>query len=644
MITEKSLRLFRNNIGIINESLPLPNGTKSAKVITHVDLDGVVSAISMVYQLQKQGIPKERITIEFAQYGDDEKQKRGFTKKFQNKNSSQWVGVTDFAKLPKKNPYEIFNKLMSFKGNKFEFVKFANSRDFSKIANEEDFKKVFSSVFTFTESKFSKGNIEDLYDCLKAYSMWGKKDEGEITPQNVEKYQLALVKPNFVSDHHSNEPDGNGVKPLSGGERGEIAAKSPSEAEFFADKYAPGAWGKEDLAAVSMVDSAKYTEEQLKNTIFLEKHFTGPDKKKNLASIIAVLYDNLVKKDERVCKWVIMNSGPNLVSLYSNTLKALKFNGDRLATISALKKGDYQTGKEIAEALPKILKKNWTDTTGANYVDRNGTAIKKGMDIEEWRAKNNKDLENAKTGRKSKADDDKLEEIKGKRGAEFKAIRDEIKSKKGKMFQHANFTLFDGGDKKTQYSRYMTSLYSVNGSRTAYSLRYWKPSMFQISVNTIYSGAFPTGTELVDFSVVNKHVIDDVCAFLKEKGMSDFSINKVKEKMLEKNGGHKNGIWTFSGFDAIKTPSKELSDKYWDDDATIKRADKLEGGAEKFVPKTLERHMKEKAGPVKTWDEIRAGAFEKAMNSAVKWTNKLYPPKEKGLETLKNKDERFEGK
>ena len=73
MITEGILTKFRNKI--INEELHLPHGTKSAKVITHVDLDGVTSGITMVQQLIKQGIPKERITVEFANYGDDDKEK-----------------------------------------------------------------------------------------------------------------------------------------------------------------------------------------------------------------------------------------------------------------------------------------------------------------------------------------------------------------------------------------------------------------------------------------------------------------------------------------------------------------------------------------------------------------------------------------
>ena len=49
MITETILDKFKSNI--LSESLHLPHGTKSAKVVCHVDLDGVASGITMVRQL-----------------------------------------------------------------------------------------------------------------------------------------------------------------------------------------------------------------------------------------------------------------------------------------------------------------------------------------------------------------------------------------------------------------------------------------------------------------------------------------------------------------------------------------------------------------------------------------------------------------
>ena len=141
MITEGILTKFRNKI--INEELHLPHGTKSAKVITHVDLDGVTSGITMVQQLIKQGIPKERITVEFAQYGDEDKDKN-FKNKFKENKKGQYVGVTDFAKLPKVKPFKIWNSLFDFKGDSKKLgALFVNAKGKYKDISQEDFNKKF---------------------------------------------------------------------------------------------------------------------------------------------------------------------------------------------------------------------------------------------------------------------------------------------------------------------------------------------------------------------------------------------------------------------------------------------------------------------------------------------------------------------
>ena len=641
------------------------------------DLDGVVSGISMVHQLVKQGIPKDRITIEFAQYGDDEKQKKLGKKeasKFQPKNKGQWVGVTDYAKYPKCKFWELQNKLMSFKGDKQAFVSFANSRDWSKVANAEDFKHVYDKTFHPKETKFTKNTIEDLYDGLKAYSSWGKEDNGSMTVENVEKYSCAIVKPDFGSDHHSNE-DGS----LSAAKRGDLAVSSPSEAEFFANKYAPGLWSQEDLKAVSMIDSAGYTEEELKNTIFLKKNFTGPNRKRCLANIIAVVYDSLVKKDEKAAKDIILTSGPSLISLYTAVKRGCRLNGERLRMLEAIKNGDMKTGEEIAAALPKILKKNWAVPDSDNYKNRNGDIIKKAATREGWIDKNQKDLSNAITGRKSEADEQKLKNAKAKideikkgvKGAlkndinysnakkEYDSLKDAIEGKKGKIFFHKNFTLFDGGDKKTQYGRFMTSLVSKEGSRSPYTLRFWPNSMFQISLNTLYKQAFPAGTELINLAEVNKHVLQDLNGWLVKNGISKFMADKITNEMKEKNGGHKSAIWTFSGFDKIKPTSKEQGgDKYWKDFEMVKKANeivqrrngettpaygkkKIEN-ARQIVPNAADRLNKIDSTVGLKYKQLVKDAFRFAMNSAINWTNKLYPPKPEGMEKLKNTDSRFE--
>jgi hypothetical protein len=82
--------------------------------------------------------------------------------------------------------------------------------------------------------------------------------------------------------------------------------------------------------------------------------------------------------------------------------------------LEAIKSGDINTGKEIAAALPKILNKNWHTKDSDNYKNRNGDEIKKGLTVDDWRQKNQKDLENALTGHKSREDDKAIEDAKKK--------------------------------------------------------------------------------------------------------------------------------------------------------------------------------------------------------------------------------------
>lgn len=622
MLTEKNLRKFKK---VLNEEIHLPHNTKNAKVVTHVDLDGLVSGISMVKQLEKQGIPNNRIVIDMAQYGDEKKSKN-FTGKFENKKN-QFVGVTDFAKLPKAKPFDSFNKLLDFQAGKHkkEIVDFINSKDFTKVSFS-DFEKELKNRFNFKEGKFTKSNIRELYLAFKGYS---RNKNVKATIDNIEELDYPTVVPDMVDDHHTNENNA-----LSGGKRGEIAADSPSEAERFADKYSPGLWSKEDLDAVSMIDSANYDVDQLENTVFLNKNFSGSDKKKNLAIIISCLYDNLAKKDREAAKWVIRTANPNLVSVYTTTLKALKYNKDRIEYLTALKSGDIETAKEILKKIPNILTKQYD-----RHTDQ---MIKPALNYEDWKNKNKKDLTNAKTGYKTEADEQKLLDIKGKRGDEYKEIRDKIKSKKGKIATWGKmpngfnlFTMFNGGDKKTQYSRFMTSLYSKNGKRSPFTLRYWSNSMFQLAKNTLYKGD-------VDFKKVQDHVLEDIKKFLSSKGLSELKIKNIINNMEEGNGGHASGIWTFGSFDKIKPPSSKEVDEYWNKKNMIDRATKIGKDPNELIPNSVKRKEEIENNTINKYKEIQKECFKKAIGSAMKWTGKLYPPKEEDMQGLITKNNKFE--
>lgn len=621
MITETILNRFKNNI--LNENLHLPHGTKSAKVICHVDLDGVASGITMVQQLIKQGIPKNRITVEFAQYGDEDKDK-GFTDRFKNKKN-QYVGVTDFAKLPKVKPYKIWNSLLNFnvsKDDKKQLVDYLERYNFKNV-DQERFNRTILKSKNIEKNKFTDKHLKELLDAFKAFTdmkEYSRKNKtfkvDKPTIENIETFSFPLISPQFVSDHHSNDTGA-----LSPGKTGEIATGSPSEAEFLANKYANGMWSQADLKAISAVDSAKYTEKELRDSMFIVKKFTGKDRQKNLAVIISCIYDGLCKKDRNAAAWIVKNAQPSLVSLYTTTLKAAGYVGKRLEYVEALKNGDVKKAESLLTEIPSELNKRY---------DRRGEPTKEVNTLDGLREKNKKDIADMKTGYIPKSEKDKkLESIKGKRDADSKAIRDEIKSKKGKLRAERNFAIFDGTVSKTQYSRYANAFYSENGQRQPFGMRYWS-DFFQISKSPLYKGE-------VDFSKVNEHVLEDIRNFLVSKNVNSFKIKSVMEEMKEKNGGHKGGIWSFQGFKKITAPSKITEPYYKAKNLHAKNKD-LE-----IANKVLDKENKV-GKTMEEYEKIKKECMYKAMNSAINWTNKLYPPSQEALDKLKTNDDTFDYK
>ena len=137
----------------------------------------------------------------------------------------------------------------------------------------------------------------------------------------------------------------------------------------------------------------------------------------------------------------------------------------------------------------------------------------------------------------------------------------------------------------------------------------------------------------VDFSEVNKHVIEDVEKFLLDKGVNKFKIKVVIDEMKEKNGGHKGGIWNFSGFDKITAPNKVTDDKYWKAKSVLSKNKDSE---------IANKIMKDKEPELAKYAAIKKECMHKAMNSAINWTNKLYPPSQEDMDKLKTNDKTFE--
>lgn len=77
-------------------SIRMPKGTKSAKIFGHADMDGFFSMMLVYNQLIKQGIPKDRIRLDFVQYGFNAPE---LAKKLEVK-PGEMTAVVDFGAIP----------------------------------------------------------------------------------------------------------------------------------------------------------------------------------------------------------------------------------------------------------------------------------------------------------------------------------------------------------------------------------------------------------------------------------------------------------------------------------------------------------------------------------------------------------------
>ena len=81
---------------LVESGIKIPNGTKSAKIFGHSDLDGFFSMMLVYNQLIKQGIPKDRIRLNFIQYGFNASE---LAKKLDVKPGDM-TAVVDFGAIP----------------------------------------------------------------------------------------------------------------------------------------------------------------------------------------------------------------------------------------------------------------------------------------------------------------------------------------------------------------------------------------------------------------------------------------------------------------------------------------------------------------------------------------------------------------
>lgn len=596
------LNKVKNNILLTESGIKMPVGTKSAKVITHEDVDGVFSAILTIAQLVKQGIPKERITIEFAQYGDDKDDL--YNKLLGKKN--QMVSVVDFAALPTGNAYESLNMVMNYKMNKNQFIDFIkkNQKDFSTMG-EAEFKKLFLDTFELKEEDLkdkAKKNISDAHKALKHFNFDKVKDL-TLGSGNLETYFATKLKnPDFGSDHHDNSKGD-----LTAGKAGKIGATEyKSDAEHISTVYAQNLADYSTIKYISMIDSAGYTD--IENTIFMNKDFRNKGRMERLAAIINSLVPQLISKNPAAAKEVIRSSEPSMTSIYNNTLKAMKFHDTQLKMYEEMKKEtpDWSLITSMSKTLPKAMAKDYTNKE--KY---------KGMyplkSIEDWRKKGEEDIAKALTGYWSPNMEDLYQKTKIEGKAQEKALKDfifksdeerktlgrankaepkdiadkrlalkaliEDKTKELQDLQAANKEKLSPMEKeretrKGQFervgavmrqdatstrdypSRYMSSLMERDGVKSPFILKRFG-TMIQVALNPY---APKEVKETVDLGELSKKILDELEEDFKKNGAYNTWFMKVVRK---ESGGHK-GITNVSGLGTIGLMSSADRERYND--------------------------------------------------------------------------------
>lgn len=668
MITETILKKFTNNIKeeLITETIHIPNGTKSVKVITHEDLDGVCSAITMVDQLKKQGV--KNIQIEFAQYSD-----KDLDKDMASSGKNQRTIMTDFARVPRVKIWDLIStiffkeedaeknkaKIVSMINNNIPAFKHMKTKQLVQLlkttfprANTlkmgENYRKDYKGNLipsagwkTGTANKGAK-TMDALLQALQAYAGRLLKDNPKnpnekptekITVNNIKTYEIPLADVDMTIDHHGTEEDG-----LTKARSGEIGVKSPSECSDAVAKYNPDSWSKDDLEAIDMVDSAGYKPSELINTTTLEKNFSGKDKKRNLAMIINTVLGQCLKNNEPAAKWLVLNTAPNLINLYTNMQKTFKFNAVQLKLMDCIKDGKFDEVKALAAQLPKEMQNKWWAKGYASSDDKQLKGVKKMATFDNIKDKAEAELKKVTSGKRTPEEEKEFKQLKSnrKKTPEQKARQEELESKEGNFTSKNDFSIQHGNA-----SRYTGSVISFGGRRNPFVAKKFSMGMIQVSKSPLYDGE-------VDFFKVAPHVMEDVENYMREHKFNERTINAVMTKMKNESGGHET-IYNLQGFDEIK-PFKKAS---YGEEQAVKRAEELAKkkfgeGREHMKERNayinaIIPNMKAKVNADKDAYNPANGVKDAAIESFIKWTNKLYPTDEtKFKPEMKNLDKKFE--
>jgi len=492
---------------LLNESgIRLPKNIKSAKIITHTDEDGFISALLLYNQLIRQGVPAERINIKFAQYGDYD-----LLDKATRKNKTQALLSCDFSAFPKVDmeaSYNGFAKTYNEKDDKFEYPKKGYEyKDFKNryISKQPSFKLISTFLRTYNPNAllFTKPKDSSVIKSLNDFIEGWKKYKGD---DNVIVTDL-----DYTSDHHSNEKGD-----LVPGKSGKIGAEYRSDAEHIFTVAAQNLMNWDDIEAVSKVDSATYS--NLKDTIFMPSPLKSKDRKERLAILVSSLVNGLIKNNPRLAELLIKRCQPSLVSIYNNALKVAKLNDNELEILSELKKEDPDWNKidELSKDLPGYEKKKLLRTSKENQN------IKPVPSIQQIRDKTQKNIE-----------------------------REKLVDKTDFNF-YGNIAVFQAKNMKDQPSRYLFAFLNHEGKQPAFVIKKMPGiGMVQVAASPLLK---ESDKAKIDLEPICKEAIDSAV----ENGViSSFA----KDIILQKSGGHKT-IYNISNLGIIGNTALPPSKRY----------------------------------------------------------------------------------
>lgn len=568
---------------LLNESgIRLPKGTKSAKIVTHQDMDGFVSGLLIYNQLIKQGVPADRINIKFVNYGDND-----LLDKATRKNKTQALLSCDFSAFPKvdmeaswnsfartydkeNNRYISPSKNCSYQDFKSKYIN--STPSFKTITNYLKERNPNAILFVKPKDSTVRISVENFINGWKNY-----KDS-----DNVE-----LTDMDYTSDHHSNEKGD-----LVAGKSGKIGAKFRSDAEHIATVAAQGLMNWDDIEAVSRVDSAEY--KNTEDVLMMPSALKSKDRKERLAILTAALINPIVKTNERLAEILIKRSTPSLISIYNNALKIAKITENELKVLSELKNNnpDWNLINDLTKDLPSYEKKKLLQQRSENKN------IKPVTSIQQLRNKNQKNIEREK----------KISE------SDFKF--------------YGNVAVFQAKNMRDQPSRYLFAFLEHEGKQPAFVVRKF-PGMglIQFSASPLFSQDIK---DKIDLEEIGKEALD---AAEKEGLLSDFAKNLI----LQSSGGHKT-IYNLSNLGIVGNLAPSPNERYRIKDLTDyeKRRKELYKNTESAIIKKNVKNLPNKGKELDALKGIRTEVSNKLYDFLVDYIIKAIRAKYGNLQPKSN--------